>query len=53
MTQQNKDPNQTSKKPEPPKTDDVDKQNQKKKAEVEEVAGRHKNDGAKDHKARR
>ena len=53
MTQQNKDPSQSKKKPETPITDDVAKQNERKKAEEKEVVGRHKNDGAKDHKARR
>jgi hypothetical protein len=51
MTQQNKDPNQTNKKTKLPQAYDIVKQKQK--AEEKEVAGRHKNDGQKDHKGRR
>lgn len=53
MTQQNKDPKQTHKKPQPPQSDDVVKQQPRQKAEELEVAGRHKNDGQKGHKGRR
>jgi hypothetical protein len=53
MTRQNKDPNQTNKKTKPPQTDDIVKQKQRQKAEEQEVAGRHKNDGQKDHKGSR
>jgi hypothetical protein len=37
--------------PQPSKTDELNAQKQK--AEVKEVAGRHKNDGQKDHKGAR
>ena len=53
MTQQNKDPNQTNKKTKSPQTDDIVKQKERQKAEEQEVAGRHKNDGPKGHKGRR
>ena len=36
-----------------PPQNDVTKQKQKQKAEEQEVAGRHKNDGQKDHKGSR
>ena len=36
-----------------PPRDNVAKQKQKQEAEKREVAGRHKNDGQKDHKGRR
>jgi hypothetical protein len=36
----------------PPPQDEVDKQVQREKAEVKEVAGRHKNDGALNQKGR-
>ena len=52
MTQQKKDPNQTSKAPQPPQADAAAKEAQREKAEVREVAGRHKNDGQKGHKGR-
>jgi hypothetical protein len=51
MTSKNKDHNPAHAKTTPPKTDDVARQKQK--AEQKEVAGRHKNDGQKDHKGRR
>jgi hypothetical protein len=53
MTQQNRVPGQTGKKPSIPPTDNVAKQDQKEKAETQEIAGKHKNDGQKDHKGRR
>jgi hypothetical protein len=52
MTPKDKAPNQTNRNTKPPQ-DDVAKQKQKQKAEKQEVAGRHKNDGQKDHKGRR
>lgn len=51
MTQQNKDQHQQPKQTHPPPTQDVNKD--KEKAEQNEVAGRHKNDGQKDHKGAR
>jgi hypothetical protein len=48
MTKQNKDFNQQSQQSKPPLVDEVAKQRQK--AEEQEVAGRHKNDGQDDHK---
>ena len=51
MTQQNKDRNKGDNKA--PRTDDIAKQKEKQKAEEQEVAGRHKNDGQKGHKGRR
>ena len=51
MTSQNKDPNPAHAKTIPPKTDDIARQKQK--SEQKEVAGRHKNDGQKDHTGRR
>ena len=54
MTQQDKDPIQSNKKKtKPPEANDTLKQEQRQKAEEQEVAGRHKNDGQKDHKGRR
>lgn len=53
MTPKDKNPNQTHKNSKPPQADDVAKQKQKQKAEEQEVAGRHKNDGQKGHKGRR
>ena len=51
MTQQNKDSHQ---KPKPSHSFPiVDVNKQKQKAEEKEVAGRHKNDGQKDHKGAR
>jgi len=52
MTKSEKGPNQSNRNSRPPQ-EDVTKQKQKQKAEVQEVAGRHKNDGQKDHKGRR
>jgi hypothetical protein len=52
MTKSEKGPNQSNKNSRPPQ-EDVTKQKQKQKAEGQEVAGRHKNDGQKDHKGRR
>lgn len=53
MTQQNKNANQPGKKPSIPRSDEALKQEQREKAETQEVAGKHKNDGQKDHKGRR
>ena len=53
MTQQNKDRKQSDKKPASPPRDNVAQQKQRQKAEEQEVAGRHKNDGQKPHKGRR
>ncbi len=47
MTKQNKDFNQQQQVSKPPAVDDVAQQKQK--AEEQEVAGRHKNDGKNDH----
>ncbi len=51
MTQQNKDLDQQRKQPLSPQVDEVARQKQK--AEQEEVAGRHKNEGQNDHKGNR
>ncbi len=53
MTQQSKaqSPNQKTGQARPSQSDDVN--TQKQKAEAKEVAGRHKNDGQKDHKVAR
>lgn len=55
MTKQGKEFNplqqQSKPKPKPPHVDEVGKQKQK--AEEQEVAGRHKNDGQNDHKGNR
>ena len=53
MKQHKKEPNQTNKKPKSPAPDDTVKQNLREKAEVQEVVGRHKNDGQKGYKGRR
>ena len=53
MPKPNKESEQSKKKPMSPLADDVAKQTQKQKAEVQEVAGRHKNEGQKGHKGRR
>ncbi len=47
MTQPDKSPDQQRKGPPVPRVDEVAKQKQK--AEQEEIAGRHKNDGKNDH----
>jgi len=47
MAKQGKDFNQQQQQPQAPRVDEVGKQKQK--AEVQEVAGRHKNDGQDDH----
>lgn len=52
MAQKNKGPAQKGKTT-PPQADKVAKENQREKAERKEVAGRHKNDGQKDHKGSR
>jgi len=51
MTEQNKDPLKKPGQTHPSPLEDVNKQ--KEKAEENEVAGRHKNDGQKDHKGAR
>lgn len=51
MTRQTKDQHQQPKQTHPPPVKDVNEQKQK--AEQNEVAGRHKNDGQKDHKGAR
>jgi hypothetical protein len=48
MTKQNKEFNQQQQQSKPPLVDEVGKERQK--AEVQEVAGRHRNDGRNDHK---
>jgi hypothetical protein len=48
MAKQNKEFNQQQQRSKPPLVDEVAKQKQK--AEEQEVAGRHKNDGQNDHK---
>lgn len=53
MTQPIKEPKPADKATKPPLQAEVDKQAQREKAEVQEVAGRHKNDGQKGHKGRR
>jgi hypothetical protein len=53
MTQQTKNTNPPGKKPSIPHSDEAAKQEQREKAETQEVAGKHKNDGQKDHKGRR
>jgi hypothetical protein len=53
MSQQNKDTNRANKKTKSPPADDTVKQKQREKAEVQEVVGRHKNDGQKGYKGRR
>lgn len=51
MKQELKSGNQKQMKNQPSRTDELN--SQKQKAEVKEVAGRHKNDGQKDHKGAR
>jgi hypothetical protein len=51
MAKQNKDFNQQLQQSKPPRVDEVAMQKQK--AEEQEVAGRHKNDGQNDHKGNR
>lgn len=51
MKQETKNTNQKKMNGQPLKTDELN--TQKQKAEVKEVAGRHKNDGQKDHKGAR
>lgn len=51
MKQEAKNGNQKQMKSQPSKMDELN--SQKQKAEVKEVAGRHKNDGQKDHKGAR
>lgn len=51
MTQPSKDQQQKSAQSRPSQSEEVNKQKQK--AEANEVAGRHKNDGQKDHKGAR
>jgi hypothetical protein len=51
MTQQTKNPQQKQGQTHPSPLEDVNKQ--KEKSEEKEVAGRHKNDGQKDHKGAR
>jgi hypothetical protein len=53
MTRQNKDSKPSNKKTNPPQTGGLAKEMQREKAEKKEVAGRHKNDGQKDHKGSR
>jgi hypothetical protein len=53
MAKPNKDSGQSKKKPQSPPADDMARNKQRQKAEVQEVAGRHKNQGQKDHKGRR
>lgn len=53
MTRPIKDPDQANTNTKPPQSDDIAKQKQRQKAEEQEVAGRHKNDGQKGHKGRR
>ena len=53
MKQQHKDASQPDKTTKPPRADEIAKQKQRQKAEGQEVAGRHRNDGQKDHKGRR
>lgn len=52
MAQKSKGPTQNTKPP-APGADKIAKENQREKAERKEVAGRHKNDGQKDHKGSR
>ena len=53
MAKQSKRPKTSDKNTITPRDDKVDKENLKQKAEQQEVAGRHKNDGQKGHKGRR
>ena len=52
MTQQNKDPKQVNEKTKPLHPNDIEKREQREKAEIKEVVGRHKNDGQLGHKGR-
>jgi hypothetical protein len=51
MAKQNKDPKRQLQQSKPPRVDEVAMQKQK--AEQQEVAGRHNNDGQNDHKGNR
>ena len=51
MKPQDKDPNQPNRTTKPPREDEIAKQKQRQKAEEQEVAGRHRNDGQKTIKA--
>jgi hypothetical protein len=53
MKEQDKDSTPAANIPKTPAPDETDKQMQREKSEVKEVAGRHKNDGQKGHKGRR
>ena len=53
MKPQDKDPNQPNRTTKPLREDEIAKQKQRQIAEEQEVAGRHRNDGQKDHKGRR
>jgi hypothetical protein len=53
MKERNKDPHQADNIPKAPPVEETDKEVQREKAEVKEVAGRHKNDGQNGHKGRR
>ena len=53
MAKQDKDPKQTEKNVGPSQAGELAKQAERQKAEAQEVAGRHKNDGQKSHKGRR
>ena len=53
MAKHDKQPKRSDKDTNTPRDDKVDKENLKQKAEQQEVAGRHKNDGQKGHKGRR
>ena len=53
MKPQDKDPNPSNRTSKPPREDEIAKHKQRQKAEEQEVAGRHRNDGQKDHKGRR
>ncbi len=53
MTQQDKQPKTSDKNTNTPRDNKADKENLKHKAEQQEVAGKHKNDGQMGHKARR
>lgn len=52
MTQQNKVPPKSDKAPSTPPAGNTEKEAERQKAEAEEVAGRHKNDGQKSHTGR-
>ena len=53
MKGKNKISKPASKKTSPPQTTGLAREMQREKAELKEVAGRHKNDGQKDHKGSR